>query len=131
MRINHKGWKHWVFIGERVIKRRSAMVLPRINPVRQNRTKFFEGMTKEINDGNVVDIIYVDFSQGCSQQFEVCTHPGWSLAPCLKYPHNLPQQTGHCVWSLMQQAHIDVDLYQSYAFRAQKKCWPQEKTDCI
>lgn len=52
------------------------MVLPRINPVRQNTTKFFEGMTKEINDGNVVDIIYVDFSQGCSQQFEVRTHPG-------------------------------------------------------
>lgn len=52
------------------------MVLPRINPVRQNTTEFFEGMTKEINDGNVVDIIYVDFSQGCSQRFEVWTHPG-------------------------------------------------------
>ena len=104
------------------------MILPRINPVRQYTAEFFEGMTKEINDGNVVDIIYVDFSQGCSQQSEVCTHPGWSLAPCLQYPHNLTQQTGHCVWSLMQQAHIDVDLYQGYAFRAQKKrCWPQEK----
>jgi len=52
------------------------MILPRINPVRQYTAEFFEGMTKEINDGNVVDIIYVDFSQGCSQQSEVCTHPG-------------------------------------------------------
>lgn len=62
------------------------MVLPRINPVRQNMTEFFEGMTKEINDGNVVDIIYVDFSQGVASNLKFVHILADPLPPACSIP---------------------------------------------